>query len=112
MIPVNPNEDEVEEYKYVTPDELRTMLREIPAKDWSPWFRGILDRGFWQWWKDLDSGTLEGKHSNNDVTFFDPPPEYYASYNHDPSHNRQTGVLQQQQQQNIKVTSSSTTKGK
>mmetsp|Transcript_20093 Transcript_20093/g.29820 ORF Transcript_20093/g.29820 Transcript_20093/m.29820 type:complete len:346 (+) Transcript_20093:158-1195(+) len=92
-IPIIPSEDEVEDYRYVTQDEFKKMLKEIPAKDWSPWFRGFLDRGFWQWWDDLDHGTLTGKHSNNDVIFFDPPKEYYASYNYDLSHNRQTGTL-------------------
>mmetsp|Transcript_10303 Transcript_10303/g.15823 ORF Transcript_10303/g.15823 Transcript_10303/m.15823 type:complete len:344 (-) Transcript_10303:903-1934(-) len=92
-IPVLPCEDEVEDYRYVTQDEFKDMLKDIPAKNWSPWFRGILDRGLWQWWDDLDHGTLTGKHSNNDVIFFDPPKEYYASFNNDPSHNRQTGVL-------------------
>jgi len=96
---LNPCDDEVDEAKYVTPDELKTMLEDIPAKEWSPWFRGIIERGFWKWWEDLDNGTLTGLHSNNDVIFFDPPPEYYASFNHDPTHNRQTGVLNSEEKE-------------
>jgi len=93
VIPVLPCDDEVDEYKYVTPAELKHMISTIPAKEWSPWFLGIVERGFWQWWEDLENGTLTGLHTNNDVIFFDPPKEYYASFNHNPLHHRQTGVL-------------------
>jgi len=92
-VPLAPCADEVDEHKYVTPKELRDMLDD-PQLEWSPWFRGIVDRGFWKWWDDLDNGTMTGKHTNDDVIFFDPPKEYYASFNHDPSHTRNTGVLQ------------------
>lgn len=92
-VPLSPCDDEVDECRYVTPMELRAMLDD-PQLQWSPWFRGIVNRGFWEWWDDLDSGTLTGKHTNDEVIFFDPPTEYYASFNHDPSHTRNTGVIQ------------------
>ena len=92
-IPMQPCPDEVDDYKYVTPTELRTMLAD-PTLKWSPWFRGIVERGLWDWWDDLDNGTLDGKYTNDEVIFFDPPAEYYATFNHHPDHTRTTGVLQ------------------
>ena len=89
-VPVHANPDEVGEYKYVSIDELKEMLKD-PELIWSPWFRGMMDRGIFDWWKDLE-GTLAGKNTNEDVVFFDPPKEHFASYNL-PSHNRSTGVL-------------------
>ena len=89
-VPVDANPDEVAEYKYVSIDELQAMLKE-PDSLWSPWFLGILERGGWGWWADLE-GSLAGEYTNEDVVFFDPPPEHVSSFNLD-SHNRQTGVL-------------------
>jgi len=94
-VSLSPSDDEVDECKYVTPMELRAMLDD-PELQWSPWFCRIVERGFWEWWDDLDSGTLTGKHTNDEVIFFDPPEEYYASYNRDPSHTRDTGALRPQ----------------
>ncbi len=62
-----------------------------PGLEWSPWFRGIMDLGGFEWWEDLGT-TLEGKHCYSDVTFFDPPQAHYGKYNL-PSHDRLTGVL-------------------
>ena len=89
-IPVNPNPDEVAEYKFVSIEELKSMMEE-PGLLWSPWFRGIMDRGGWDWWADLP-GSLQGKYTNPNVCFFDPPSEHVASYNL-PAHDRKTGVL-------------------
>jgi isopentenyl-diphosphate delta-isomerase type 1 len=89
-IPVIPNPEEVSEYKYLSLDELKAMMEE-PGLLWSPWFRGIMDRGGWDFWADLE-GSLAGKYTNEEVTFFDPPKEHVASYNL-PSHGRETGVL-------------------
>jgi len=95
QIPVNPNSEEVQTYKWVSLDELKHMMKgdDDEHKDllWSPWFRGIMDRGGWDWWADME-GTLAGKYTNDKVTFFEPPAEHYASYNLH-SHSRQTGVL-------------------
>jgi isopentenyl-diphosphate delta-isomerase type 1 len=82
--------EEVSDHKYVTIQELKDMM-EDPALLWSPWFLGIMDKGGFDWWQDLE-GSLKGKHTNQDVVFFDPTPEHYANYNL-PSHTRTTGVL-------------------
>lgn len=87
---VHPNPDEVSEFKYVSIDDLKAMF-EDPGLEWSPWFRGIMDLGGFEWWEDLGA-TLEGKHCYSDVTFFDPPQAHYGKYNL-PSHDRLTGVL-------------------
>jgi len=89
-LPVNPCDDEVEEYKYVTIDELKEMMKD-PDLLWSPWFLGILERGVFDWWEDIDN-SLAGKNTNENVVFFDPPEEHRAAYNKD-THGRQTGVL-------------------
>jgi isopentenyl-diphosphate delta-isomerase type 1 len=87
---IRPNPDEVSEYKFVSMLELQAMMGE-PNLLWSPWFRGIMERGGWDWWKDLP-GVFAGSHTNESISFFDPPKEHVASYNL-PSHNRQTGML-------------------
>ena len=66
------------------------MLKD-PTLIWSPWFRGMMDRGIFDWWGDLE-GSLAGKYTNDKVVFFDPPKEHFAEYNL-PSHGRTTGVL-------------------
>ena len=83
------NPDEVAEYKYVSSEELRSMFDD-PALKWSPWFLGIMERGGFKWWEDLE-GTLQGKHTTDKVEFFDPPKEHFAAFNL-PSHSRLTGV--------------------
>ena len=54
-----------------------------------------MDQGGWDWWTNLQ-GSLEGKYTNDDIIYFDPPKEHYAAYNL-PSHTRLTGVIQEQQ---------------
>lgn len=89
-IPIHPAADEVSDYRFVTIDQLKEMLQQ-PDLIWSPWFLGIMERGGWDYWADLD-GSLDGKNTNEEVTFFEPPAEHVASYNLQ-SHTRQTGVL-------------------
>ena len=89
-VPVNACPDEVESYKYVSIEELKDMMKG-PNLKWSPWFLGIMERGGFDWWEDLD-GALAGKYTNDNVAFFDPPREHVAAYNK-PTHGRQTGVL-------------------
>ena len=84
------NPEEVQDYKYVSVDELQAMTKEEGLL-WSPWFRGLMDRGGWDWCADV-SGSLAGKYTNDQITFFDPPKDHYASYNLE-SHDRLTGVL-------------------
>eukprot|EP00529_Nitzschia_sp_RCC80_P024197 CAMPEP_0113476832 /NCGR_PEP_ID=MMETSP0014_2-20120614/19881_1 /TAXON_ID=2857 /ORGANISM="Nitzschia sp." /LENGTH=450 /DNA_ID=CAMNT_0000369879 /DNA_START=25 /DNA_END=1377 /DNA_ORIENTATION=- /assembly_acc=CAM_ASM_000159 len=91
---LDPNPDEVGDLRFVTVDELKCMLYDSENKEkytWSPWFVGIMERGGFDWWEDLDN-TLQGKNTNTDIAFFDPPVDFVASYNH-PDHDRSTGIL-------------------
>lgn len=87
---LNVDREEVSDYNYVTIDEMKEMMEDSDLK-WSPWFRGIMDRGGFEWWKDLE-GSLSGKYTNQDVHFFDPSPEHVANYNLE-THTQETGVL-------------------
>jgi isopentenyl-diphosphate Delta-isomerase len=89
-VPVQAHPDEVANYKYVSLDELKEMRRD-PSLLWSPWFLGILDRGGYDWWANLDDA-LSGAYTNDVVTYFDPPDLHVGQYNL-ASHTRQTGVL-------------------
>jgi isopentenyl-diphosphate Delta-isomerase len=86
---VTPNPDEVDEYRYVSIHGLKTMLDE-PNLLWSPWFRGIMDHGGFDWWATLEQ-TMAGGNTNDNVVFFDPPSDHVARYN-SPTHDRCTGV--------------------
>ena len=91
---LDPNPDEVGDLRFVTIDELKSMLYESENKEkftWSPWFVGIMERGGFEWWEDLDN-TLQGKNTNTDIVFFDPPEDFVASYNH-ADHDKSTGIL-------------------
>jgi isopentenyl-diphosphate Delta-isomerase len=87
---VLPNPEEVEEIKYVSIGELKEMFQN-PKLRWSPWFRGIMESGGFDWWEDLTC-TMEGKNTHSKIHFFDPPIEHWANYN-DRSHRRSTGVM-------------------
>ena len=82
--------EEVEDCKYVTSNELKEMMKD-ESLSWSPWFLGIMEKGGFHWWDDLEA-SLAGKNTNSDVVFFDPTPEHYANYNLE-SHTRETGVM-------------------
>lgn len=75
------NPEEVSDIKWVTKGELRSMF-EDPELQWSPWFQGIMRLKGWEYWDDLE-GICEGKgkHADTEVRFFDPPKEFYASFN-------------------------------
>lgn len=88
---LNINPEEVADVKYVTISELKDMIYNQPDLTWSPWFIGIMERGGFDWWEDLEN-TLQGKNTNEDITFFDPLPNHFATYN-TPEHTREsTGV--------------------
>jgi len=82
------NPEEVVDAVYVTIEELKDMLYNQAELIWSPWFVGIMERGGFDWWEDLQN-TLEGKNTNKDIQFFDPLPNHVATYNA-PEHTRQT----------------------
>ena len=89
-LPVNPCPDEVEEYKYVSIDELKEMMKDESLL-WSPWFLGIMEKGGFEYWANLEA-SLCGEFTTDEVVFFDPPKEHFAAYNK-PDHQRHTGVL-------------------
>ena len=89
--PIEVNPEEVAGVKYVSISELKDMLYNQPELTWSPWFVGIMERGGFDWWEDLEN-TLQGKNTNKDIQFFDPLPNHVATYN-TLEHTRQiTGV--------------------
>jgi isopentenyl-diphosphate delta-isomerase type 1 len=108
-IPLQVNAEEVGEYKYVSANELKQMFAESSDTEtppestsilWSPWFRGIMEKGGYEWWDHLDEivSSADEAHcqfTTSKVTFFSPPPQHHAVFNHDDTHSRQTGVLQQ-----------------
>ena len=88
---MTPNPEEVSDYKYVSIEELQHRMFTDPTLLWSPWFRGIMDRGGFEWWEHLDQA-MAGSYTNDRITYFDPPAMHRAPYNV-PSHTKLTGVL-------------------
>lgn len=94
---LNIDSEEVSDYEYVTLEQLKDYMF---GKDtlrnskmlFSPWFRGIMENGGFDWMKDLD-GALDGKYCNKQIYYFDPPPEHCAEYNLE-AHDKSTGVLE------------------
>jgi len=92
-VALEPNPDEVDATRYVTADELREMQQD-PSLKWSPWFLGIMERGGWAYWADLEEALKEGgRFVTKDIVFFDPPDDFKAAYNLE-SHTKETGVQQ------------------
>lgn len=52
-VTVEANPEEVEDHRYVSQDELRSMMTD-PNLRWSPWFRIIEKEFLHAWWNDLD----------------------------------------------------------
>ena len=50
---LNPNE--VQDSKYVSAEELRTMLQN-DTLNFTPWFKLICNSMLYDWWKHLDNG--------------------------------------------------------
>lgn len=90
---VNANEEEVDDHKYVSIVELKDMMYNDDSLLWSPWFKGIMERGGFELWENIDEAMeADSKWINEDITFFDPPVEHSADYNL-PEHGKDTGVL-------------------
>jgi isopentenyl-diphosphate delta-isomerase len=49
------NENEVQEYRYVTAEELRAMFEDQALK-FTPWFKLICTSMLFEWWQHLDGG--------------------------------------------------------
>ena len=78
---VDMNLDEVDQVRYVTQTELRSMLSDSELR-WSPWFVGIMERGGWEWWDHLDEAFIEGgRFCDGKITYFDPPSCHEGEFN-------------------------------
>lgn len=95
---LNINSEEVSDYEYVNLDQLKgfmydgeNVLRSNDKMLFSPWFRGIMENGGFEWMADIN-GALDGKYCNRNIHYFDPPCEHYASFNTN-SHDKYTGVF-------------------
>lgn len=51
---INPHPEEIEQVRYATKDEMRTMLNSDSGYQWSPWFRLIAENLLFNWWDNLD----------------------------------------------------------
>lgn len=49
------NENEVQDYKYVTEDQLKTMFENKELK-FTPWFKLICKSMLFEWWEHLNDG--------------------------------------------------------
>lgn len=70
-VELSPNPDEVMDTRYVTPEELRSMMHPGSGCKWSPWFRIIAENFLFTWWRHLDD-ILDSSSSPS------PPP--HADY--------------------------------
>jgi isopentenyl-diphosphate Delta-isomerase len=93
-LPVYKNDDEVNGYEFVSLEELKKRMYSNNNLLWSPWFVGIMERGGWNWWENIDDA-LQGKFTNREITYFDPPSNHVAHYNR-PDHPRSTGVFKKE----------------
>lgn len=59
---LNPNE--VQDTKYVTPDDLRAMFSD-PGLSFTPWFKLICNTMLFEWWESLDN--LDGFTSETEI---------------------------------------------
>jgi len=60
---VAPNPEEVDDTRWVTPGELREMMRPESGLKWSPWFRIIAERFLLPaWWSDLEGALATDRH--------------------------------------------------
>jgi isopentenyl-diphosphate Delta-isomerase len=49
------NKNEVQDTKYVSPEELKTLFTD-PKLKFTPWFKLICESMLFEWWSKLDSG--------------------------------------------------------
>lgn len=56
-VDVAPNPNEVQDSKYVTPEELKTMF-EDPALKFTPWFKLICNTMLFEWWSHFGTETF------------------------------------------------------
>jgi hypothetical protein len=74
---IKPHPDEVDAYKWVTPQVLTDMMKDSSLL-FSPWFRLICSK--WlvnSWWKDLKATMTTDVHCDYvNIHKFDPPTEH------------------------------------
>ena len=54
-VDLDANENEVQDTKYVSPEELKQLF-EDPSLKFTPWFKLICHSMLFEWWDHLDSG--------------------------------------------------------
>ncbi|KAK6828598.1 Isopentenyldiphosphate isomerase [Apiospora arundinis] len=54
-VDLDPNKNEVQDTKYVSPAELKTLFAD-PQLKFTPWFKLICESMLFEWWESLDSG--------------------------------------------------------
>ncbi|CRG86602.1 isopentenyl-diphosphate delta-isomerase [Talaromyces islandicus] len=65
-VDVNPNPNEVQDIKYVTPDELKSMFSD-PALKFTPWFKLICNSMLFEWWSHFGSATFDKYKGEQDI---------------------------------------------
>ncbi|CAJ2513698.1 Uu.00g018170.m01.CDS01 [Anthostomella pinea] len=54
-VDLNSNPNEVQDTKYVTPEDLKELFKD-PTLKFTPWFKLICESMLFEWWESLDSG--------------------------------------------------------
>ncbi|KAM0810294.1 hypothetical protein AB5N19_10643 [Seiridium cardinale] len=54
-VDVDPNKNEVQDTKYVSPEDLKALFAD-PKLKFTPWFKLICESMLFEWWQHLDSG--------------------------------------------------------
>ncbi|PWN27704.1 isopentenyl diphosphate isomerase [Jaminaea rosea] len=63
---LRPNENEVCDTKWVSPEELRVLMDELDPEAFTPWFKLIVKRFLFPWWKLLLENKKDGEGYNAD----------------------------------------------
>ena len=58
---MEPNPNEVQDTRWVSPDELRMMLQN-KSLTFTPWFRLICDSMLFKWWERVENGAGLGEY--------------------------------------------------
>jgi len=61
-VEVEPNPEEVQAVRYVSLQQLQSMMAPSSGLSWSPWFRIIATHFLPTWWQDLQAALTSGKH--------------------------------------------------
>jgi len=83
-VTVKPNVEEVKDYKWVTPAELRAMMQPSTGLLWSPWFRIIAEKLLLPyWWSDLNETLTTDRWVDvQTIHRFDPTEEHMGGAGH------------------------------